>query len=202
MPRLSDHTPEEVDKWGGLDHEIRSPTSPLLLVAAAVGSGALAAFTAHSAFLVWVRLKPKPSSVLALLDTVGLGSVGTWANALVLYFPNVVLMGAIAFLIGWFFPRVFVRLTTAFVIAESLTELTLEGTTPWWSMLGRARIGDYRGAFGYVVMTVLVYGIPFSLAWIASRYTNRGTREGHCSKCGYLLKGLPTRRCPECGEPF
>lgn len=28
------------------------------------------------------------------------------------------------------------------------------------------------------------------------------TWKGHCRKCGYDLRGLKERRCPECGEPF
>ena len=24
----------------------------------------------------------------------------------------------------------------------------------------------------------------------------------HCTRCGYSLRGLPERRCPECGQPF
>jgi len=27
-------------------------------------------------------------------------------------------------------------------------------------------------------------------------------KPGHCSECGYSLKGLDTPRCPECGTPF
>jgi predicted amidophosphoribosyltransferase len=27
-------------------------------------------------------------------------------------------------------------------------------------------------------------------------------RRGHCPRCGYLLRGLPEPRCPECGRPF
>ena len=58
MPRLSDRTPEEVDGRKGLDPEIGSPTSRLLVVSGAVGTGALVGLTAHSVFLLWLRLKP------------------------------------------------------------------------------------------------------------------------------------------------
>src|SRR3954447_6806615 len=29
-----------------------------------------------------------------------------------------------------------------------------------------------------------------------------GVAEGSCWECGYALRGLASRRCPECGRPF
>lgn len=38
---------------------------------------------------------------------------------------------------------------------------------------------------------------------IGDRAGRRGRhRPGACQHCGYLLRGLPTRRCPECGREF
>jgi len=38
--------------------------------------------------------------------------------------------------------------------------------------------------------------------WRMSRRLSIAAREGRCPQCGYLLKGLPHRRCPECGRAF
>lgn len=53
----------------------------------------------------------------------------------------------------------------------------------------------------------LVGMIAGGAGWLISRHRSRRWRarrraEPRCPFCGYLLHGLPTRRCPECGRPF
>lgn len=42
----------------------------------------------------------------------------------------------------------------------------------------------------------------FTECWRCVEYDPRTEPDGRCDHCGYLLKGLPLRRCPECGHPF
>ncbi len=51
---------------------------------------------------------------------------------------------------------------------------------------------------------VILYSLIFAtlthgaaLAWRRGKF-----KDGQCERCGYLLHGLLTARCPECGTPF
>ncbi len=41
-----------------------------------------------------------------------------------------------------------------------------------------------------------------SYSWLPPYVRWQRRRRGLCAECGYLLRGLPTARCPECGRPF
>lgn len=56
--------------------------------------------------------------------------------------------------------------------------------------------------YAFVMSGVLVlYG---AICWrVIARYRYlRHLVPGHCTECGYDLRGLPEPRCPECGTPF
>lgn len=42
----------------------------------------------------------------------------------------------------------------------------------------------------------------FTECWNCDLEDPRDDPEARCWRCGYLLRGLPERRCPECGERF
>jgi rubrerythrin len=42
----------------------------------------------------------------------------------------------------------------------------------------------------------------FTECWHCLEHDPRDEPDGRCEHCGYLLAGLPLRRCPECGNPF
>ncbi len=42
----------------------------------------------------------------------------------------------------------------------------------------------------------------FSECWKCTTIDPRREAGARCEQCGYLLRGLPERRCPECGTPF
>jgi len=52
---------------------------------------------------------------------------------------------------------------------------------------------------------ILTCALTAGLSYLLSRYiVKQGAMNGHgvCNKCGYLLYGLRSRRCPECGTDF
>ena len=55
-----------------------------------------------------------------------------------------------------------------------------------WILLG-------WGVGGMLMLTGL---LQVAIAWVS-----REPESGRC-ECGYLLRGLPQRRCPECGRVF
>jgi len=202
------------------DGVTRPTTSLVVLLFAALAIGVLVAFAAfHVAGpIYWRYLWPKPSSVFAFLERVGLASYDTpgaagpfslhmWCLWTHPHAPNVLIMTLVAVLIGWLFPRVFLRLSSAFVIGACFTDWVL---VDWMECpyvvayaLGVPTTSTRAlSPLGCVLSTVVIYGPPFLSAWIASRWSSQRFLKGHCQKCDYLLKGLPTQRCPECGTPF
>lgn len=58
---------------------------------------------------------------------------------------------------------------------------------------------------GEVLPRILSFGmvllVPVAVAlWMYQRLTPRTDGETRCRKCGYILRGIPEPRCPECGE--
>lgn len=53
-------------------------------------------------------------------------------------------------------------------------------------------------------LAVLAAGAPiyYLWNWFDARPRPKRVREVRCLECGYLLRGLTTARCPECGTPF
>jgi hypothetical protein len=78
-----------------------------------------------------------------------------------------------------------------------------KGLLEWWQFF-EVRFNMHQLA---PVAALIAIGLPMMLsAGILARFLElramRVRLEGRCARCGYLLRGLATRRCPECGEPF
>ena len=60
------------------------------------------------------------------------------------------------------------------------------------------------GLMGWVsgLIGALVFGGGILVSWHTLLHGFRFGSQGRCRECGYLLKGLPENRCPECGTPF
>lgn len=69
-------------------------------------------------------------------------------------------------------------------------------------------VGVYGTGFSRPMYTVRLMFLPFPFIAVALFGGLRAFRRWKrirlecCQGCGYLLKGLPTRRCPECNTPF
>jgi hypothetical protein len=70
----------------------------------------------------------------------------------------------------------------------------------WLSILGAALIA--AGALGEAMAMARLGPWATMLRLAPCRIQFRPIDDNRCDRCGYLLIGLPTRRCPECGEPF
>lgn len=194
-------------------------TSLVVLLFAALAIGVLDVFAAYHVLhpLYGRYLYPKPSTVFAFLQSVGLASYDVaslgpyslhmWCLLARSYVPDALLLATVAFPIGWFFPRVFLRLTVAFLIGAAFTQWVVYDWTEYPYVVAYAlgvstSTTEAVSPVGCVLLTVVIYGPALLSARLANRWTSRRIRKGHCAKCDYLLKGLPTQRCPECGTPF
>jgi hypothetical protein len=60
-----------------------------------------------------------------------------------------------------------------------------------------------NGAWGLQVslaFPIALFGLPAAGLWWLEKRDRRRALIGHCTKCGYDLKGLPAPHCPECGR--
>ncbi|MEE9295493.1 MAG: hypothetical protein V3W34_11100 [Phycisphaerae bacterium] len=81
-----------------------------------------------------------------------------------------------------------------------------------WLTDGGARFGLFVSLGGAVLIGTGAYAeakIRCGRGWLVTlgqlaccRLKLLPTGEPRCTKCGYLLIGLTTERCPECGQPF
>lgn len=51
-----------------------------------------------------------------------------------------------------------------------------------------------------LLVVILVVAVCFRVLWVALRGGGPGSRGAACGKCGYLVVGVPTFVCPECGS--
>ncbi len=52
---------------------------------------------------------------------------------------------------------------------------------------------------GLTVVSLMWYPL---ISWLVRQHVEWPTGENICDRCGYDLRGLTDRRCPECGTPF
>ena len=75
--------------------------------------------------------------------------------------------------------------------------------SPYW-LIQRVAVENYVGEFEILVLPLwiplVLVAIPTSLLWYRDR--RRRIPPGHCSHCGYNLKGNVSGRCSECGRPI
>ncbi len=70
----------------------------------------------------------------------------------------------------------------------------------WLSMAGSMLI--IAGAFQEAKLVSVTTPMETLLGLLTCRLRVVDPEEPRCAACGYLLQGLPTNRCPECGTPF
>jgi len=63
--------------------------------------------------------------------------------------------------------------------------------------------GDVNAVYATWTTWLVVYAVSFTIVThlLRRRFVRRWPA-GYCATCGYDLRGLPERRCPECGKPF
>ncbi len=62
-----------------------------------------------------------------------------------------------------------------------------------------ATLATFLAVVGFLVSALCMTAVVCDLL---RSNTPKGYRKGECPSCGYQLRGLPVRRCPECGRPF
>lgn len=86
-------------------------------------------------------------------------------------------------------------------LARSRSEMSVNGVLAFSSLfVSYIVLGTDAGCVS--VFSAVAVGINYFLGdlYLSSAQRRRANVMcGRCARCGYLLKGLPTSRCPECG---
>jgi hypothetical protein len=153
-----------------------------------------------SLYPVWMRVKPRPTTAAQpLLDT-PLEPLSGWMAFVLLYIPDMVLLFASGLFAGFCVSRNRLRwLTTCICVYGILSAVIVR------SIWEDAFLGVFHlnaGNLPYCILCLLIASAAYAGALIASCFKSPRYPCGCCSKCGYLLYGLPSPVCPECGSPF
>ncbi|MDX2118558.1 MAG: hypothetical protein SFY96_10290 [Planctomycetota bacterium] len=71
-----------------------------------------------------------------------------------------------------------------------------------WALIGVVAIGLVGWSLGSVLLVVEFFGGLLWAAAFVSHALNRNREQqtsSHCTNCGYDLRGISSKRCPECG---
>jgi hypothetical protein len=74
----------------------------------------------------------------------------------------------------------------------------------WLFLMGYVVIGAQLTNESLIVFTVVVLGVAAAISWRKHLGRVRQWRIDNrlCTRCEYDLRGIASRRCPECGEPI
>ena len=122
-------------------------------------------------------------------------TAGTWCNvAIAMSLLNVLLAAA--------HPRFRVVLAGAvvsavtFVVGIAIAHVAIGRQWSLWWLLQ-----DALQVMGFATVIYTLLGVA-TMRFVSRWRRVGGAEPGRCEHCGYLLRGLPEPRCPECGEPF
>lgn len=170
--------------------------------------GAVAILSALCVFLGEVAQRPWVA--LGVPKRVGYWLLGTplarFASALrflLMYVPDLALVGVSAAIVACVARRRWYVWIAALLLCYG-TVFAYRGGAPWVYLCRSVRDGYFAQALMFLSFTGVFVVVPVLLA-VASRkifVSPSNIRPGHCSKCGYDLRGLPEPRCPECGRDF
>jgi hypothetical protein len=119
--------------------------------------------------------------------------------------PAVMLIGGVV--VGWIWWKRSRRVFIAYCIAFGLGAVVAEGCGSFQAAIGRGSTGASQGfAQAMLVRLHIFAGWVFVLAGCFALAPllreSKGEGDPRCVGCGYLLAGLTSQRCPECGRRF
>lgn len=127
------------------------------------------------------------------------GTVGVSSRYAALLVPVIYLAALAAICYPW---RRYKNVLTVTLVAAFCWTVADAGMVPATS---RALHTSWFFVCVAVVRCIVVWAVSFGLlcgvVFIRNRYWPVYP-PGHCTNCGYNLRGLETPRCPECGQPF
>jgi hypothetical protein len=122
---------------------------------------------------------------------------------LLVYVPDLTILGVSAAIVAYVAGRRWYVWIALLLLCYG-TVFAYRGGAPWLYLYRSVRSGSFANALMHLSFTGAFVAVPILLAVAARRVFVRPSNivPGHCSKCGYDLRGLIEPRCPECGRGF
>lgn len=188
-------------KSNGLGLPSKSLPFALLMYGCAAVIGCALELAAESILPLWMVVKPRATTVGSAFRDTPLEPLTQWLIFMLLYVPDVLLLFLAGFLAGLFVRRrCLVWLSTCVLFYAAF--VVFRGGGPWWYALRALLWGASRDTVFYGSMAVIILSSPYLGARIGVWLRPPPQKPGECKKCGYLLFGLTSCVCPECGLPF
>jgi hypothetical protein len=150
----------------------------------------------------WMHVKPSASVLGGWLPGSPLEALGPWVSHLGIYVPDIGLMLIAGGVLGKVLPNSWRSCVTLLAISF-VGACAVRGGGPWSHWFHALYRGRSDLMWGYSFLSVVVLGSPVVGAWIAVRLFSEALVDPSvCARCGYLLRGLSSCRCPECGTKF
>ena len=105
----------------------------------------------------------------------------------------------------WFW-RATIAVAVGFVFAVLSAESVQHAELTLWCVYGPLFRVPFPSTTGARIGAMCLWVMPTIIIVIASfgiatyYFKSPRDRETRCRKCGYILRGIPEPRCPECGE--
>jgi len=146
---------------------------------------------------LWIRWNPGRTVSYWLLKT-PLKSLADEVRTFFLYIPLLSLAFMAGMVITFLFQRCWLRLALMFALILTLAN-RIEFLIAWYGFYAASRLP----LLFFIVITLSLFASPLAGSYLTAHFLIKKPLDPMiCQKCGYLLYGLDTTRCPECGTGF
>ncbi len=151
-------------------------------------------------FSPWMLIKPRPTTIDSLFQETILAPLTQWFIFGLLYVPQAIVSLVIGFFAGYALRSRTWLAIGVFVGSFTLFDALRAGGAPWWSALLYLQGGAINDFVFWSTLAAELFLSPLLGCKLGRWVRPIPHKLGTCHKCGYLLFGLPTSTCPECGN--
>ncbi len=119
-----------------------------------------------------------------------------------IYLPDGVTLFCVGVILGMLFDRHWKQLALMFAFAFHVFS-DAAGVSPLSQLIAHVQVAEWGRSLAFGSYTLVLFALLFLGCYVGARwFARKPPPEGHCAGCGYNLRELTSRVCPECGRAF